>query len=99
MCFTFGGSAKAGSSCSATDALVYSRLAGTDFLLLHPMDAWEQQTSDKVEFTAVPAAHDTLALDTDGHHLYLGYVCRYRGWTIYHSGDTVVYDGMVENLC
>jgi len=82
---------------AANDSLASERVPILDFLW-SPMDAWEQREVCKVEFTAVPAAHDTIQVDADGHHLFLGYVCRYRGWTIYHSGDTVVYDGMVENL-
>jgi L-ascorbate metabolism protein UlaG (beta-lactamase superfamily) len=82
---------------AANDSLVFERLPSFDFFL-SPMDAWEQREVCKVEFTAVPAAHDTIQVDADGHHLFLGYMCRYRGWTIYHSGDTVVYDGMVDNL-
>jgi L-ascorbate metabolism protein UlaG (beta-lactamase superfamily) len=82
---------------AANDALAWERLPMLNFLSW-PMDAWEQRELCKVEFTAVPAAHDTVEFDADGYHRYLGYVCRYRGWTIYHSGDTVVYDAMVENL-
>ena len=28
----------------------------------------------------------------------MGYVVRFGRWTVYHSGDTVLYDGMVERL-
>jgi L-ascorbate metabolism protein UlaG (beta-lactamase superfamily) len=62
------------------------------------LDAFGRRGFDQMEFIAVPAAHETLAKDPEGQHLYLGYVWRYRGWTVYHSGDGVVYDGMVENL-
>ncbi|HEY7119943.1 MAG TPA: MBL fold metallo-hydrolase [Tepidisphaeraceae bacterium] len=82
---------------AANDEMAWERLQILDFLT-SPMDAWEQREVCKIEFTAVPAAHDTIQFDADGYHLYLGYVCRYRSRTIYHSGDTVVYDGMVENL-
>jgi L-ascorbate metabolism protein UlaG (beta-lactamase superfamily) len=41
---------------------------------------------------AVPAAHETLDPQ------YVGYVIRCGSWTLYHSGDTVLYDGMVETL-
>lgn len=49
-------------------------------------------------FTAVPAAHEDLATDDAGRHTHLGYVVEFGGWTLYHSGDTVRYDGMVERL-
>jgi L-ascorbate metabolism protein UlaG (beta-lactamase superfamily) len=49
-------------------------------------------------FHAVPAAHETVARDEAGRCKYLGYVIRFGPWTIYHSGDTILYDGMVERL-
>ena len=55
-------------------------------------------TVEGVEFTGVPAAHETLDRDGDGHCQYLGYVLRIGPWTVYHSGDTVPYDGMVDRL-
>ncbi|HRI11556.1 MAG TPA: MBL fold metallo-hydrolase [Verrucomicrobiota bacterium] len=50
------------------------------------------------ELLAVPAAHETLETDRDGRHLYLGFVVKAGPWTLYHSGDTVLYPGMVERL-
>ena len=48
--------------------------------------------------TGVPAAHEQLDRDEQGRHKYLGYVVCFGPWTLYHSGDTVRYDGMVETL-
>jgi len=42
--------------------------------------------------TAVPAAHEELS------PACLGYVVQVGPWTIYHSGDTLLYDGMAEGL-
>jgi L-ascorbate metabolism protein UlaG (beta-lactamase superfamily) len=47
---------------------------------------------------AVPAAHNQLEKDDAGRHKCLGYVVEAGPWTIYHSGDTLRYDGMVEWL-
>jgi L-ascorbate metabolism protein UlaG (beta-lactamase superfamily) len=47
---------------------------------------------------AVPAAHEQLEKDDAGRHRYLGYVVQAGPWTIYHSGDTVLYPGMVNTL-
>ena len=47
---------------------------------------------------AVPAAHNELERDSSGRHKFLGYVVEAGPWTIYHSGDTVHYDGMEEWL-
>ncbi len=49
-------------------------------------------------FHAVPAAHDTVERDEAGRCKFLGYVVQFGPWTIYHSGDTVPYDGMVDRL-
>jgi L-ascorbate metabolism protein UlaG (beta-lactamase superfamily) len=47
---------------------------------------------------AVPAAHEKLEKDDYGRHKFLGYVVEFAPWTVYHSGDTVLYEGMVERL-
>lgn len=49
-------------------------------------------------FTGVASAHEQLETDDQGRHKYLGYVIRAGRWTIYHSGDTMLYDGMAEKL-
>lgn len=61
------------------------------------------RSSDKVAvagFTirAVPAAHETLDQDQAGRHIYLGYVIQAGPFTLYHSGDTVLYPGMADHL-
>lgn len=65
---------------------------------LRPVDAGATQTVGPFEFHAVPAAHERLDLDSQGRHLYLGYILKLGPWTLYHSGDTVLYPGMVELL-
>ena len=50
------------------------------------------------EFTAIPAAHETIERDEWGSLRFVGYVVRCGPWTIYHSGDTVLYEGMTERL-
>jgi L-ascorbate metabolism protein UlaG (beta-lactamase superfamily) len=47
---------------------------------------------------AVPAAHNQREQDDAGHERYIGIVVEVGGVTIYHSGDTLRYDGMVELL-
>src|SRR5437016_4683799 len=69
--------------------------AAPDF---RPINAWDQEQVDRFQVTAVPAAHDQLTMDEQGRHIYLGYVVKSGPWVIYHSGDTVVYEGMAESL-
>lgn len=49
-------------------------------------------------FTGVPAAHETVERDGQGRCRFLGYIIRSGPWTLYHSGDTVLYDGMIDRL-
>ena len=48
--------------------------------------------------TAVPSAHTGLEYDAERGYPYLGYVIEWNGVTVYHAGDTVVYEGLVETL-
>ena len=43
---------------------------------------------------AVPAAHEALDTDPLGRHLYLGFVIEAEGLRMYHSGDSLAYDGL-----
>ena len=52
----------------------------------------EAKALSDMNFTALPAAHETLSPTC------VGYVVRLGPWTVYHSGDTVFYDGMIERL-
>ena len=48
--------------------------------------------------TGVPAAHNDLERDSHGNCLYMGYIIQMGKWTIYHSGDTLWHDDVVEAL-
>jgi L-ascorbate metabolism protein UlaG (beta-lactamase superfamily) len=48
--------------------------------------------------TAVPSSHMELERDPKRGYPYLGYVIEWNGMTVYHAGDTVVYDGLIETL-
>jgi L-ascorbate metabolism protein UlaG (beta-lactamase superfamily) len=47
---------------------------------------------------AIPSAHEGLDTDPARRHLYLGYIIESEGRRLYHSGDSVVYDGLAEQL-
>jgi L-ascorbate metabolism protein UlaG (beta-lactamase superfamily) len=51
-----------------------------------------------IRFSGIVAAHETVDRDEHGRAKYLGYVLQFGGWSIYHSGDTVRYEGMAEKL-
>lgn len=62
------------------------------------MDAGETLRLGEFEVTALAAAHEELETDERGHAKYLSYVLRFGGWTVYHAGDTVVYEGLGARL-
>jgi L-ascorbate metabolism protein UlaG (beta-lactamase superfamily) len=51
-----------------------------------------------IRFFGIASAHETVDRDEHGRAKHLGYVLQFGGWTIYHSGDTVRYEGMAEKL-
>lgn len=52
----------------------------------------ERATAGSFRITAVPACHEEVGPE------YHGYVFQFGRWTIYHSGDTLLYGGMVDRL-
>ena len=71
---------------------------GMDPAGLKTVDAGGSVRIGAFEFIGIPAAHEELAKDSEGRHVYLGYVVKFGPWTLYHSGDTVRYAGMEEIL-
>ena len=51
-----------------------------------------------IRFSGVASAHETVEWDEQGRSKFLGFVLQFGGWTVYHSGDTIRYPGMVERL-
>lgn len=56
------------------------------------------ELSPEFALTAVPSAHEELAIDDEGRHAFLGYVLRLGNLSVYHSGDCVPYAGLTECL-
>jgi L-ascorbate metabolism protein UlaG (beta-lactamase superfamily) len=54
--------------------------------------------AQRVEVSAIPAAHEGLRYDNQGNCLYLGYVIDFFGIRLFHSGDSIPYEGLVERL-
>lgn len=51
-----------------------------------------------VQFSGLASAHETIERDDQGRAKFLGYILKFGGWTLYHSGDTIRYPGMAEKL-
>ena len=58
----------------------------------------EHVTIGEFTFYGVPAKHNEIERDEQGRCRFMGYVIRFGKWTIYHSGDTLWYDDMVDIL-
>jgi L-ascorbate metabolism protein UlaG (beta-lactamase superfamily) len=82
----------------ANREFVLQRLAGVASPRLIGLDAGQCATSSGFKITAIPAAHEKLEKDDKGHFKCLGYIIEFGPWTVYHSGDTLWYDGLVEWL-
>jgi L-ascorbate 6-phosphate lactonase len=48
--------------------------------------------------SAIPSAHEELDTNAAGQHLYLGFVIEAEGLRLYHSGDSLAYDGLADRL-
>jgi L-ascorbate metabolism protein UlaG (beta-lactamase superfamily) len=48
--------------------------------------------------TGVAAAHNELDRDERGRCRFLGFIIQRGPWTIYHSGDTLRYKGLIERV-
>lgn len=62
------------------------------------LNAGESATVAGLKIHAVPAAHETVERDQEGLCRFLGYVVEFGPWTVYHSGDTVLFEGLVDWL-
>lgn len=51
-----------------------------------------------IRLTGVPAAHESIDRDDHGRCHYMGFIARIGDWTLYHSGDTMYFDGMEDLL-
>lgn len=55
-------------------------------------------TVDEFTFHGIPAKHNEIDRDENGNCKYMGYVIEFGNYSIYHSGDTLKFDGLVELL-
>ncbi|MDR3632959.1 MAG: MBL fold metallo-hydrolase [Isosphaeraceae bacterium] len=59
-----------------------------------PLDAGTTFEHAGFRIRAIPSAHEGLDTDEQGRHLYLGFVVEAEGLRLYHSGDSLAYDGL-----
>jgi len=51
-----------------------------------------------LNYTAIPAAHYSYEVDAAGHSRWMGFLIKWNGVAIYHSGDTVIVPQIFEAL-
>jgi len=56
------------------------------------------QLGKGLSFFSVPAAHEELDADDRNAHMYLGFLIRCDGTTVFHMGDSRPYPGWVSNI-
>lgn len=49
-------------------------------------------------FYGIPAKHNEIDWDENGNCLYMGYIIEFGKYRIYHSGDTLLFEGMADIL-
>jgi len=52
--------------------------------------------ADDLRIDVLPAAHEDLKRDHEGRHHFLGYTLHLGGFSIYHSGDTIPFEGFAD---
>jgi L-ascorbate metabolism protein UlaG (beta-lactamase superfamily) len=55
-------------------------------------------TVNEFTFVGIPAKHNELARDENGNCKFMGFVIKFGEYSIYHSGDTLWFEDMVELL-
>jgi L-ascorbate metabolism protein UlaG (beta-lactamase superfamily) len=53
---------------------------------------------DPFTFHAIPSAHESLEQDENGDYHHIGFIVQVGPWKIYHSGDGVPYEGLIDRL-
>lgn len=62
------------------------------------LDEATSVTINDFTFHGIAAAHNEPDRDEEGRYKYLGYIIQFGRWTIYHSGDTLWYEGLEKKL-
>lgn len=58
----------------------------------------KETTHGTFHFYGIAAAHNSIDRDENGNCKYMGYVIRFGKWSIYHSGDCLLYEGLAETI-
>lgn len=78
------------------DAAVKLGLPSARLILANAGDTFRMGST--LTLHVVPSAHETLKVNAEGEHHFLGFILQLGALTLYHSGDCVVYEGLAERL-
>jgi L-ascorbate metabolism protein UlaG (beta-lactamase superfamily) len=81
----------------ANRGFVLGRLGAVEDRLV-AIDAGESTGVGEITFHGIAAAHNTVERDENGCCKFLGFVARFGGRSFYHSGDTLMHDGLIPAL-
>ena len=76
----------------------YAVSLGLDRARLIPTTGDEAFTVGELHIRSIPAAHPTFETTPDGQYPFVGYCIEVDGLRLYHSGDTLVYDGLADRI-
>lgn len=82
---------------AACEAMARDRIGVDAPLILADADR-ELSPLPGLTLTVFPAAHEARETDADGHDRFLGYGIAANGLRIYHSGNSIPFDGLPERL-
>lgn len=82
---------------AASVALAMERI-GADISRLIPVTAGDRRRIGGITIDVFPAAHEIFEQNSFGWHRFLGYGIEAGSVRIFHSGDTVPYQGQAEEL-
>jgi L-ascorbate metabolism protein UlaG (beta-lactamase superfamily) len=83
---------------AANRAVALERLGTNYASRLMELDDGTAATVAGIEFHGIAAAHNAIERDEMGRCRFLGYVVRWGGKALYHSGDTLGHEGLVAAL-
>jgi L-ascorbate metabolism protein UlaG (beta-lactamase superfamily) len=81
----------------ANRAFIAERL-GIDPERILGLDDGASVAASEFRITGVAAAHENVERDEQGRCRFLGYLVRARAWTLYHAGDTLLFEGLAERI-
>jgi L-ascorbate metabolism protein UlaG (beta-lactamase superfamily) len=65
---------------------------------IHTMRGDDEMHLKGIEIYAVPCKHEQFDKHPQKGYPYLGYIININGFTVFHAGDTIPYEGQVERL-